>query len=178
MATFRRLQHSVYEAETSCLLLEQSSIWLTSNSMPACAILALIALVTGPNSTRLCLVQFMPVTRANNAKLHSQPCYKYLFYCCSSRHLYTAAPYIHCRQWKAGQGLETRLQYKQAELSGNAVPKKLHITLTLKLTLYIYSSMWSGHTYARGIQVMMWICMRILWCDDAVVWESTYLHSC
>jgi len=45
--------------------------------MPACAILALIALVTGPNSTRLRLVQFMPVTHANNAKLHSHPCYKY-----------------------------------------------------------------------------------------------------
>jgi len=43
--------------------------------MPACAILALIALVTGPNSTRLCLVQFMPVTRAINAELHSHPCY-------------------------------------------------------------------------------------------------------
>jgi len=43
--------------------------------MPACAILALIALVTGPNSTRLRLVQFMPVTRAINAELHSQPCY-------------------------------------------------------------------------------------------------------
>jgi len=35
--------------------------------MPACAILALIALITGPNSTRLRLVQFMPVTRAINA---------------------------------------------------------------------------------------------------------------
>jgi len=35
--------------------------------MPACAILALIALVTGPNSTRLRLVQFMPVTCAINA---------------------------------------------------------------------------------------------------------------
>jgi len=34
--------------------------------MPACAILALIALVTGPNSTWLRLVQFMPVTRAIN----------------------------------------------------------------------------------------------------------------
>ena len=34
--------------------------------MPACAILALIA---GPNSTQLCLVQFMPVTRAINAKI-------------------------------------------------------------------------------------------------------------
>jgi len=44
--------------------------------MPARAILALIALVTGPNSTRLLLVQFMPVTRAINAKLHSQPCYQ------------------------------------------------------------------------------------------------------
>jgi len=43
--------------------------------MPARAILALIALVTGPNSTQLHLVQFMPVTRAINAKLHSQPCY-------------------------------------------------------------------------------------------------------
>jgi len=35
--------------------------------MPACVILALIALVTGPNTTRLRLVQFMPVTRAINA---------------------------------------------------------------------------------------------------------------
>jgi len=43
--------------------------------MPAYAILALIPLVTGPNSTRLRLMQFMPVTRAINAKLHSQPCY-------------------------------------------------------------------------------------------------------
>jgi len=34
--------------------------------------LALIALV---NSTRLRLVQFMPVPRAINAKLYSQPCY-------------------------------------------------------------------------------------------------------
>jgi len=32
--------------------------------MTACAILALIALVTGPNSTRLRLVQFMPVACA------------------------------------------------------------------------------------------------------------------
>jgi len=43
--------------------------------MPARAILALITLATGPNSTRLHLVQFMPVTRAINAELHSQPCY-------------------------------------------------------------------------------------------------------
>jgi len=43
--------------------------------MPARAILALIALISGPNSTQLCLVQFMPVTHAFNAKLHSQPCY-------------------------------------------------------------------------------------------------------
>jgi len=33
-------------------------------------ILALITLVTGPDSTQLCLVQFMPVTRSINAKLH------------------------------------------------------------------------------------------------------------
>jgi len=32
--------------------------------MPAYALLALIALITGPNSTRLCLMQFMSVTRA------------------------------------------------------------------------------------------------------------------
>jgi len=63
------LWHSVYAAETSCLLLEQSSIWLTSNSRPNNAILALIALVTGPNSTQLRLVQFMPVTCAINAML-------------------------------------------------------------------------------------------------------------
>ena len=62
--TLRRLWHSIYAAETSCLLLEQSGIWLTSNSMPAYALLALIALITGPNSTRLCLMQFMSVTRA------------------------------------------------------------------------------------------------------------------
>jgi len=34
--------------------------------MTACAILAVIALVTGPNSTQLYLVKFMPVTRAIN----------------------------------------------------------------------------------------------------------------
>jgi len=43
--------------------------------MTARAILALITLITGPTSTRLRLVQFMLVTRAINAKLHSQPCY-------------------------------------------------------------------------------------------------------
>jgi len=46
------------------------------NSMPAHAILALIALVTELNSTRLCLVQFMPDTHAINAQLDSQPIYK------------------------------------------------------------------------------------------------------
>ena len=56
-ATLRRLWHSVHAAETSCLLLEQWGIILTSNSMPVHAILALIALITGPNSTRLRLVQ-------------------------------------------------------------------------------------------------------------------------
>ena len=50
----------MYAAETSCLLLEQSSIY----GMPARAILALIALASGPNNTWLLLVQFMPVTRA------------------------------------------------------------------------------------------------------------------
>jgi len=55
----------LYPAETACLLLEKPSIRLTSNSM-LCAIFVLIALVTGPNSTWLRLVQFMPVTRAIN----------------------------------------------------------------------------------------------------------------
>jgi len=36
--TLRRVWHSVHAAETSCLLLEQLGIWLTSNSMPAHAI--------------------------------------------------------------------------------------------------------------------------------------------
>ena len=62
-ATFRRLWHSVYAAEIACLPLEQSSIWLKVIAWLLRAILALIALVTGPNSTRLCLIQFMPVTR-------------------------------------------------------------------------------------------------------------------
>jgi len=57
MAMFGRLWHSVYAAETACLLLEQSS-------MTARAILALITLVTGPNSTQLRLMKFMPVTHA------------------------------------------------------------------------------------------------------------------
>ena len=72
-ATLRRLWHSVYAVETSRLLLEQSSISLTSNSMPACAILALTALVSRPNSTRLRLVQFWPVAHTIiSAKVHSQ----------------------------------------------------------------------------------------------------------
>ena len=59
-ATFRRLRHSVYAAEMSCLLLERSGIQLTSNSMPAHAILAFVAL--GYASCNLCqlLVLLMP----------------------------------------------------------------------------------------------------------------------
>ena len=38
-AMSRNLWHTVHAAETSCLLLEQLGIRLTSNSMPACAIL-------------------------------------------------------------------------------------------------------------------------------------------
>ena len=44
-----------------------SSIRLTGKSMTARAILAVITLVTGPNSTQLHLMQFMPVTHAINA---------------------------------------------------------------------------------------------------------------
>jgi len=36
---------------------------------------AILAFITGPNSTQFCLLQFMPVTCAINAKLHLQPCY-------------------------------------------------------------------------------------------------------
>ena len=61
-------------AEMPCLLLERSGIWLTSNSMPACATLALIALVTGPTAldcTSCNLCQLLVLLKPNYSCSHA-----------------------------------------------------------------------------------------------------------
>ena len=65
--------------------------------MPACAILALRALVTGPNSTWLRLVQFMPVTRAINAKIAGMLLLVNHMAGCSSSRQDVSAAYTLCR---------------------------------------------------------------------------------
>jgi len=67
-----------------------------------------------------------------------------------------------CRSRKAGWDLETRLEYRWAEPSGLEVLNQLHVESNSKrsrhqISHYALTSMWSGYTYACGVQGMIWL---------------------